>query len=114
MGKRMINPNIYLINDKEEGGDKGGGLIQLDNNGEFFQSLIKCMTFILKKQIKSQTRTNKKYPQREDVEYLEERKKKKNFQVKRKKSKKYLQIKGHIKKDREENKTNQTQNTANY
>ena len=45
----MINPNIYLINDKEEGGDKGGGLIQLDNNGEFFQSLIKCMTFILKK-----------------------------------------------------------------
>ena len=77
MGKRMINPNIYLINDKEEGGDKGGGLIQLDNNGEFFQSLIKCMTFILKKQIKSQTRTNKKYPQREDVEYLEERKKKK-------------------------------------
>lgn len=77
MGKRMINPNIYLINDKEEGGDKGGGLIQLDNNGEFFQSLIECMTFILKKQIKSQTRTNKKYPQREDVEYLEERKKKK-------------------------------------
>lgn len=49
MGKRMINPNIYLINDKEEGGDKGGGLIQLDNNGEFFQSLIKCMISILKK-----------------------------------------------------------------
>ena len=49
MGKRMINPNIYLINDKEEGGDKGGCLIQLDNNGEFFQSLIKCMISILKK-----------------------------------------------------------------
>ena len=69
------------------------------------------MIFILKKQIKSHTRTNKMYPQKEDVGYYEEKKKN---QVKRKKSKKYSQIKGHINKGSEENKTNQRQNTANY